>query len=208
MEIPQEYTDRIRVSPNGCWNWLGAVVGIHNKTGCRPYGALIRDNKRMRAHRYFYELATGIAPGKNHIHHKCDNSLCVNPDHLEMMSQAEHNHLHGIFQRRAEAARESPTCVRGHLWSENAYFWKGMRFCHSCRMEDQRRQRKARGEGLKGQGYNMRQRTHCPKGHPYEGENLKVTPKGWRICRTCERAKRARIRARHRAEAEAQQKLL
>jgi hypothetical protein len=33
-------------------------------------------------------------------------------------------------------------------------------------------------------------RTHCPKGHPYSGENLYVNPhrgKGSRVCRICTR---------------------
>jgi hypothetical protein len=33
--------------------------------------------------------------------------------------------------------------------------------------------------------------THCPKGHPYEGDNLYVDPKGKRRCRACKRASRA-----------------
>ena len=27
--------------------------------------------------------------------------------------------------------------------------------------------------------------THCPKGHPYTGDNVYTTPKGYRRCRTC-----------------------
>lgn len=27
--------------------------------------------------------------------------------------------------------------------------------------------------------------THCPHGHPYAGENLRYTPDGARVCRTC-----------------------
>jgi hypothetical protein len=30
-------------------------------------------------------------------------------------------------------------------------------------------------------------KTHCPHGHPYAGDNLYVTPKGHRRCRTCSR---------------------
>lgn len=28
-------------------------------------------------------------------------------------------------------------------------------------------------------------KTHCPKGHPYSGDNLYINPKGNRFCRTC-----------------------
>lgn len=39
----------------------------------------------------------------------------------------------------------------------------------------------ARGEG----GKMWREKTHCPKGHPYEGYNLIVTKAGYRACREC-----------------------
>ena len=29
-------------------------------------------------------------------------------------------------------------------------------------------------------------KTHCPAGHPYAGENLRITGRGFRVCRTCE----------------------
>ena len=41
-----------------------------------------------------------------------------------------------------------------------------------------------RGVGLTAE--NAR-KTHCPNGHVYAGENLKVTPEGYRICLTCRR---------------------
>lgn len=28
-------------------------------------------------------------------------------------------------------------------------------------------------------------KTHCPKGHPYAGANLRITPHGGRLCRIC-----------------------
>lgn len=33
-----------------------------------------------------------------------------------------------------------------------------------------------------------KRKTHCKNGHPYEGDNLYVTSKGVRQCRTCHRA--------------------
>lgn len=39
-------------------------------------------------------------------------------------------------------------------------------------------------------------KTHCPSGHPYDGENLYVKPTGARVCRSCkndqQRARRAK----------------
>lgn len=37
-------------------------------------------------------------------------------------------------------------------------------------------------------------KTHCPKGHPYTGDNLAVWKDGFRNCRTCKRARNKRRR--------------
>lgn len=39
-------------------------------------------------------------------------------------------------------------------------------------------------------------KTHCPQGHPYEGGNLYVRPRGSRECRECLRQKQQQIRDR------------
>lgn len=48
-------------------------------------------------------------------------------------------------------------------------------------------------------GIHQRSRTHCPSGHPYEGDNL-IVRRGGRYCRICmnhaNRVYRARVKAR------------
>jgi hypothetical protein len=48
------------------------------------------------------------------------------------------------------------------------------------------------------QRYNAT-KTHCPKGHPYSGDNLRVRPDGGRTCRACMREV---MNARRRADPE------
>lgn len=36
-----------------------------------------------------------------------------------------------------------------------------------------------------------REKVNCPRGHPYEGENLRVTSRGHRACRSCENVAKA-----------------
>ena len=47
-----------------------------------------------------------------------------------------------------------------------------------------------RGEGV---GVNKR-KTHCPRGHEYTPENTQYRNTGWRVCRTCNRARLERQR--------------
>lgn len=58
-----------------CWLWTGS----RNHDG---YGLFKHPPRGVCAHRYAWELAHGVAPGKRHVLHSCDNPPCVRPSHL------------------------------------------------------------------------------------------------------------------------------
>lgn len=66
----------------GCWIW-------QMKPGSRGYGVLQRDGLKIPAHRWVYENCKGPIPAGLDLDHLCRNKICVNPAHLEPVTQTE-----------------------------------------------------------------------------------------------------------------------
>lgn len=87
---------------NGCWIWKGALKssGYGNVRVTVSRGQA----KTVDAHRFMYERSYGPVPEGMHLHHRCGMRACVNPEHLEVASQLEHNRSHAKLTM--ESARE------------------------------------------------------------------------------------------------------
>ena len=70
-------------SANDCWEWLGSV---NKNTG---YGKKQFNGVSVLAHRWVYESLLGSIPKDHVIDHTCSNRRCVNPKHLEVVTQKE-----------------------------------------------------------------------------------------------------------------------
>lgn len=91
-------TNTVKDSDTGCRLWLGS----HNNHGYPRMG-------RTYVHRIVVELVSGPIPEGYHVHHKCGNSSCVSPNHLER-SDARQNIgemlVRKSYERYIEALRE------------------------------------------------------------------------------------------------------
>jgi hypothetical protein len=49
-----------------------------------------RRGVQLYAHRVEYERAYGSIPDGYHVHHVCGTKACINPEHLQVLSPADH----------------------------------------------------------------------------------------------------------------------
>ncbi len=69
---------KITIRPNGCCEWIGAK----NADGYGVFGGSL-------AHRYSYETFVGPIPEGLTLDHLCSNPPCINPHHLEPVTNEE-----------------------------------------------------------------------------------------------------------------------
>lgn len=124
-----EFFSRIDFT-EGCWMWVGGKT-------VDGYGQIVQGGKyRGMAHRYCYSLLKALIPKGRVIDHLCRTPSCVNPSHLEPVTQRE-NIIRGVNQvaRHVNATE----CHRGHSFTEsNTYIYAkrpGTRNCRKCRHE-------------------------------------------------------------------------
>lgn len=123
-----EKVDR-SAGPNACWIWLAS----HDRKGYAQFGTPDA-RSTLRAHRIAYEFMVGPIPEGLQLDHLCRNHGCVNPAHLEPVTNRE-NRLRGTAL--------ITHCPQGHPYStENTYRNPaGHRYCITCRRETYRRYR-------------------------------------------------------------------
>ena len=118
---------------DGCWEWRRT----RNRNG---YGQIGVGGKTKVAHRVAYELAIGPIADGLQLDHLCRNRACINPAHLEPVTQSE-NIMRGSGFPPQLASRTH--CLNGHeLHEGNIYRQPGrpahQRSCLTCRHERDR----------------------------------------------------------------------
>ncbi|MNR03962.1 hypothetical protein D3C85_1198850 [compost metagenome] len=84
--------------PSPCHIWTGPDSGDGRGGG---YGRMSLNSQTVAVHLVVYTHYFGYIPGKKQVDHKCNQRLCCNPAHLELMSHLRNQRL------RAKRAKET-----------------------------------------------------------------------------------------------------
>jgi hypothetical protein len=123
-----------RRGPDECWPWLGAGAKVRFGYGLFKWAGRVQP-----AHRASYEINVGPIPTGLYLDHLCRNPNCVNPAHLEPVTNEE-NLRRGRPNPAAINALKTH-CIRGHEFTaENTYVTRrGTRTCRECRRTRRRK---------------------------------------------------------------------
>lgn len=123
-----------------CWQWTGTKY-------INGYGKISSGPQQEYAHRWSYEHYVGPIPDGYVIDHLCRNRSCVNPQHMEPVTDEE-NKQRGLGYALRNGMRT--TCINGHEYTpENTYTppnGKAIR-CRECsRIRDRKRSPRKRSK--------------------------------------------------------------
>ena len=118
-----------RASSNECWLW----VGPKNRDGysCPYLGRIGKTPHKTFGHRAVWRMLRGEIPDRMTIDHLCLVKHCVNPDHMQIVTNESNVELGAVVQ-----GERSTECRRGHPRTpENTHYMKNQRTCAVCRRE-------------------------------------------------------------------------
>ncbi len=129
----RRFRSKIVPGPGGCLLWTGEK---HDE----GYGRVTIERKprrhRFMAHRVSYEIEREPVPDDLTIDHTCRVRLCVNPEHLEIVTLEENT-------RREMAALHGSDpgvrCKRGHVGEYRKDPKSQTYYCRGCARENARR---------------------------------------------------------------------
>lgn len=117
----------------GCWMWRGAATKL-------GYGLTKMNGRTVLAHRASYIHHRGEIEKQLVLDHLCRNRKCVNPEHLEPVTQKENvRRGAGWMSETLRNPTHRTHCDQGHQWDETNTIWRPRRdgrttrLCRACR---------------------------------------------------------------------------
>lgn len=99
------------ISKSNCWE----CTHPKSKAGAGQYLSITRNGKRDYIHRYIYKLYYGNIQENLVIMHLCDNTHCINPEHLQ---EGTHKDNAEDRDKKGRAIQSEETRkLRSKLWS-------------------------------------------------------------------------------------------
>lgn len=123
--------DNCLVDKNGCLIWQGSFQFSGKKRDV-PYPNIGHRGKTWRGNRLVWTLVNGPIPEDKNVCHSCDNTKCLNPDHLWLGTHSEN--MQDKISKNRDHNLVKTHCSQGHPFSgDNLIIRKsGARSCRQC----------------------------------------------------------------------------
>lgn len=110
MSPEDRFWSKVQTTPT-CWIWHGTIAS-------NGYGKMGMGGRVQYAHRLAWYFTHGLLERELVVDHKCHNKRCVNPDHLQLVTESQN------MQNRSGAAANSKSGVRNVHWEKSAGKWR------------------------------------------------------------------------------------
>lgn len=115
------FLSKIDITTNQCWIWKGS-------TNVKGTPIIAKGKNNISALKFSFEKYKEKIPNRSILKQTCKNSLCVNPEHLQITSSAEKNSMSSeiLFN----LTEEELNSLKTRFWnkvskSDNCWKWKG-----------------------------------------------------------------------------------
>ena len=121
LPLKERLLSKVEYADNGCWLWTDYKL--------KGYGRFNINQVTVLAHRAMYETLVGPIPQGMQLDHLCRNPSCVNPDHLEPVTNRENAlRAYSLKTHCAQGHEYTPENIR---WSTNSC-GNPSRRCRAC----------------------------------------------------------------------------